>query len=208
MKRKTIFILLGVAIVLVATSLVGFYLITKPDDSEWLPNEIIELDSIEKYGYVLEDRDSFLYKNTFENLSDVLMQEEIDYEEYAKLLSQLYIIDLYTINNKINQYDVGSTDFIKDEHKENFELNVKDTLYKYVEDNTYGKRVQELPEVSSITVKDMIKQNVRLADQEYEGYVVLLSWEYLKDLGYDNSAKVSLAKIDEKLYIINQSASS
>lgn len=208
MKRKTILILLGVVIIIIVSSLVVFYLITKPDSSEWIPNEIVEVDTIDKYGYILEDRDSFLYKNTFENLREVLSQDEIDYEEYAKLLSQLYIIDLYTINNKINQYDVGGSEFIQDTYKENFELSVKDTLYKFLEDNTYGKRAQELPEVTSISVKDMIKQDIKLEDKEYEGFVILLSWEYLKDLGYDSSAKVTLIKIDEKLYVSNQSASS
>ena len=77
---------------------------SRPEEDK--PAEIVELDSIPKYGYVLADRDTPLYKDTFDQLREVLTNEEVNFDEYAKLLAELYIIDLYTIDNKMNQYDV------------------------------------------------------------------------------------------------------
>ena len=136
---------------------------------------VTELDSIVEYGYRLEDRDTVLYKEYFKALSEELKKEEVSSEEYAKLLSKMYIIDLYTISNKINQYDVGSLDFVSPEGRENFEKKVQDTIYKYVEDNTYGKRTQELPEVKDLGYDK--KANLKLVKQDKFLYVIKQSIE-------------------------------
>ncbi|NLC48285.1 MAG: hypothetical protein GX758_02880, partial [Tenericutes bacterium] len=52
-----------------------------------------EIDSIEFYGYTLNDNDTDLYKEKFKALSKVLNEKTIDYNEYAKLISQMFIID-------------------------------------------------------------------------------------------------------------------
>lgn len=201
-------ILLGVVITVLTASLIAFFIINDRENKkeEDKPNEVVELDSIPNFKYVLEDRDTELYKETFEELRKVLIADTIDYAEYAKLLTKLYIIDLYTIDNKMNQYDVGSLDFILESAKESFDLKVKDTLYKYVEDNSYGKRNQELPIVSSIETENAISETIKVGEETYEGYTIEVTWNYEKDLGYDTKAKVSLARIEDKLYIVNQSA--
>ncbi len=191
---------------LLATS-VGWYIFKNRNSQEEKPKEIKKLDTIEGYGYNLEDRDTVLFRENFEKLRDVLKQTPIDYLEYAKRLGTLYIIDLYTISNKVNQYDVGGSEYVYESKRDNYELKVKNTLYKYVEDNTYGKRIQFLPEVASIDVVDVKEEKVKIGDQEYDGYSLSLSWEYVKDLGYDTKCILKLAKIDDKLYVINQSTS-
>lgn len=167
-------------------------------------NKIKEVDSIEKYGYRLEDRDTKLFKSKYEELKKVLSEDEVDFSEYATLLSELYIIDLYTISNKLTQYDVGATEYVIPDAKENFELKVRDTIYKYVIDNSNGKRVQELPEVSSINCESITEEKKTYRDETYEGYTVLLTWDYQEDLGYDKESKVSIIKKDEILYIMGQ----
>lgn len=191
---------------LLATS-VGWYIFKNRNSQEEKPKEIKKLDTIEGYGYNLEDRDTVLFRENFEKLRDVLKQTPIDYLEYAKRIGTLYIIDLYTISNKVNQYDVGGSEYVYESKRDNYELKVKNTLYKYVEDNTYGKRIQFLPEVASIDVVDVKEEKVKIGDQEYDGYSLSLSWEYVKDLGYDTKCILKLAKIDDKLYVINQSTS-
>lgn len=191
---------------LLATS-VGWYIFKNRNSQEEKPKEIKKLDTIEGYGYNLEDRDTVLFRENFEKLRDVLKQTPMDYLEYAKRLGTLYIIDLYTISNKVNQYDVGGSEYVYESKRDNYELKVKNTLYKYVEDNTYGKRIQFLPEVASIDVVDVKEEKVKIGDQEYDGYSLSLTWEYVKDLGYDKKCTLKLAKIDDKLYVINQSTS-
>lgn len=208
MKRRNILITIVIVIVLLIGICIGWFIYKDKTKKEEKPNEIIKLDTIEGYGYNLEDRDTELFKSTFEEMRKILSEKEIDYNSYAKELAKLYIIDLYTISNKVNQYDVGGSEFVYQNKKDNFELKVKDTIYKYVEDNTYGKRMQFLPEVASAEVTEIVEEKVSVLDQEYDGYRLTISWSYVKDLGYDKTCVLKIAKVDDKLYIVNQSTSS
>ena len=60
-----------------------------------------ELDSLELYGYTLDDYDSDLYKEYFNKLKVTLNEDHINYEDYAKELVMLYVVDFYTLSNKI-----------------------------------------------------------------------------------------------------------
>ena len=80
------------------------------------------LESISGYDYKLEDRDTKLYEEEFNTLKTNLTSNNIDYTEYAKSIAKLYIIDLYTLNNKLNKYDIGSKEFIYPEALDNYIL--------------------------------------------------------------------------------------
>lgn len=207
MKRRNILIVIVVLIVILLGLGALYFIKNWNSDGDVNPNEIIKLDTIEGYGYSLEDRDTKLFKEKFEELRAVLNEDDIDFEKYAKLISELYIIDLYTISNKVNQYDVGGKEFLLVEAQENFDLKVRDTIYKYVEDNSNGSRTQELPEVLNINVEEIVEKDQMVGEEKRTGYEVKLSWEYVKDMGYDESATIEIAKIDDLLYIISQSAS-
>lgn len=202
-KRKIILTIIAFLIIVGISTLILVFrssinnVITKKKTS----NNIV--DTIKGYGYTLEKRDTELFKEKFKNLKKVLSKKDVDFEEYAKDLSMLYIIDLYTINNKDNKYDIGGSEYILDSARENYELKVKDTLYKYVEEKT-KKRKQELPEVSEILVEDIKETTYELNDKEYEAYEVSLTFEYAKDLEYDEEAVIVLIKDNDKLYIVEQ----
>ena len=118
----------------------------------------------------------------------------------------MFIIDLYTIKNKINKYDVGGIDFIYKSAKENYITNVTDTLYKYVEDDTKGEREQQLPAVKSIEIESFKKGKFKVNSEkkEYESYNVKLNWTYSIDLGYDKTGEVIIINKDNKLYVVEK----
>lgn len=160
------------------------------------------LDEINNYKYTLKDRDTNIMKDVFNNLKDTLSESEIDYELYAEYLSELFIIDLFTLNNKDNKYDVGGKEYILPEVLDNYILNVEDTLYKYIVDINSEDR-DELPIVSGITKNKIEDTKYTYNDIEYNGYIVSLSWEYEKDLEYPTEGLVTLIKKDDKLYIVS-----
>lgn len=191
-------IFIVIAILLIISFLV--YKLLKNNNTN---DNIKVVDSIEKYGYNLDDRDSALMKSKYEELKKVLNSDEIDYEEYAKILAELFIIDLFTLNNKINKYDVGGTEYVYPDAIENFKLNVEDTIYKHMENNSSGKRKQNLPEVSSIDVLSTEVGEYTIGDTDtFDAYIVDLAWEYASDLGYDDNATVTLVKMEDKLYVV------
>ena len=161
-----------------------------------------EIDSIDFYGYKLTNGDTDLYKNTFKSLNEVLSAKTIDYKEYAKLISELFIIDLYSLNNKVASTDIGGTEFLHKDLVDNFKENMGASLYKFVESNLDGKRTQKLPLVKSVTVGDVFETKYKYNKKEYDAYIVSLNWDYESDLGYQTSMKITLINDSDILYIV------
>lgn len=159
------------------------------------------VDEIKGYSYSLDDRDTELYKSYFNELKSILSQDEVDYEQYALIVSKMFIIDLYTLENKVNKYDIPCLEFVYPSAKDNFKLKVQDTLYKYIEDNTNKKRSQVLPIVKSVEKKSVESGKFKLGDSSYDAYVIKLSWDYETDLGYDNNGTITIVKEDKTLYV-------
>ena len=51
-------------------------------------------------------------KTEFDVLKANLESDTIDEEAYALSIAKLFIIDLYTMNNKINKYDIGGIEYV------------------------------------------------------------------------------------------------
>lgn len=198
-KYKRILIIILIVVLLAIISFVIYKILLNNKTEEEVVNVV---DSISEYGYNLDDRDTELMKSTYEELKNILNSDEIDYELYASALAKLFVIDLFTMDNKINKYDVGSTEYVYPDALENFKLNVEDTLYKHMENNSGGKRKQDLPEVSSIEVLSTETGEYTIEENSFDSYIVNLSWQYVSDLGYDNNALITLINLDDKLYVV------
>jgi len=190
-----LFILLGIAIF----SYIGYVIY---NDFFKKVEEDVVIKNLELYGYSLQESDTELYKTEFDNLSNTLNKETIDFEEYAICISKLYVIDFYTLSNKVSNTDIGGLEFIYPELKDNFKLKAKDTIYKYVEVNYNGKREQKLPEVSEVNVEEVTESKYKIGEEEFDSYVVKTRWQYIEDLGYQTSAKLTIIKDSSKLYIV------
>lgn len=198
-KYKRILIIILIVVLLAIISFVIYKILLNNKTEEEVVNVV---DSISEYGYNLDDRDTELMKSVYEELKNILNSDEIDYELYASTLARLFVIDLFTMDNKINKYDVGGSEYVYPDALENFKLNVEDTLYKHMENNSSGKRKQELPEVSSIEVLSNETDEYTIGENSFDSYIVNLSWQYVSDLGYDNNALITLINLDNKLYVV------
>ncbi len=161
-----------------------------------------ELDSLELYGYTLDDYDSDLYKEYFNDLKGTLNSKEVNYEDYAKEIVKLFVSDFYTLDNKLTSSDIGGVEFIPSDMVENFKMHAGDTMYNHVKTNIYGDRVQKLPIVKSVEVTNIENITYTYKDKEYSAYKVSARWEYQEDLGYKNNEIFTLIKDNNKLYIV------
>lgn len=210
-KSKKILITL---IIIVILSIIGILLYNYFSKDE--PKEVKTIKSIPEYGYELKENETKLYKDEFDNLDKILSKKEVDYEEYAKQIAKLFIIDFYTLDNKLSKNDIGGTDFIKDDMKDNFIEEARSTFYKYLEVNS-SDRNQELPIVSEI--KDVEIENTTFVIKDsktttsktktttskgtqIDAYKVIISWDYKDDYGYEKEANMIIIKEDKKLYIV------
>jgi hypothetical protein len=203
-KKKKIIIIIVTVVVIIAGGIIG--IICAKSGKTQLSVKVVEVvDTISGYGYNLEDRDTEIYKEKILELKKVLQASEIDYEQYATLLSELFVIDLYTINNKTNKYDVGSLDFIYADSQDNFKNKLLDTMYKLVEDNSNNTRTQELPEVSNVNVTNIKSTKYQKDNTSLSAYEVSVEITYQRDLGYDENVLVTIALEDNKLYVVGLS---
>ena len=197
-KYKILLIVIIVLIIVIIATIVAFKFLKGSEPAE--PVKVV--DRIDNFDYTLDDRDTELMKNTYNELKTVLSSDEIDYEKYAEILSKLFVIDLFTMDNKVNRYDVGSTEYVYPDSVDNFKTNVEDTIYKSMENNSDGKRRQDLPEVSSIDNTSVETSTFTIGEEEHESFVVNINWSYESDLGYDDNATITLIELNEKLYVV------
>lgn len=196
-------------IIVVVISLIGFgaYKLLADSSGEDKPktlkkNEVV----ISGYGIYIDDSDTDLYREEFNKLRDNLEGGSINYDDYASSVAKLFVIDLYTIKNKINKYDIGGVDFVYGGALDNYKDNVTDTIYKYVEDNTNGDRTQQLPVVKSVTINNVEKSKYKIESEnkEYDSYKFRLSWSYSVELGYDTTGEVIVINKDNKMYVVEK----
>ena len=161
------------------------------------------LDKIDKYEYSLNENDSAYFKKEFKKLKKELSKKEINEENYAKLISKLFVIDFYSLQNAINKNDVGGTQFVYKDYQETFIKFAKDGMYKYVENNIYGDRKQELPSVKSVTIDEIKQDEVSFKNDisDSKAYIVDLTINYDKELEYQSKVTLTLIHNDKKLEI-------
>lgn len=202
MRKKYKVGMMLIAILIILVSMIGISKIFLKKDTESKPKvETKIISNIEKYGYTLDDRDTKYMKETFKELESILNIDEINKEEYAKVLSKLFIIDFYTLSNKINKYDVGSLEYILNDKVEMFKNKAMDTIYSDIIDNTYKDRVQELPEISKVEILEIKESKFELNKEEKESYKITLKFSYKKDLGYDKEGTLHIIENNNKLEV-------
>ncbi len=201
MRKRYKFFMTIIIILLASCALLGLLSVfNNKKPKEATPSVVIN--NIEEFGYNLEDRDTKYMQEIFRELQDILKNEEIDYQEYAQILTKLFITDFYTLNNKVNKYDIGGEEYILSSSKESFRLKAMDTIYKDIIDNTYKDRRQDLPEVSNVEIKNIEETTLKVDKEEINVYKVEVNIDYQEDLGYDNKGTIYLTKVDKKLEIV------
>ena len=202
---KRIYYFVSISLLIGVILIVGikiYYDFFKNDESSVQTRE--NLDTLELYGYTLDDEDTELYKTYFNELKEVLNKKDIDEKKYASLLVQLFVIDVYNLDNKLTSTDIGGLEFIHTDMAENFKINLGDTMYNTIESNLYGDRSQVLPVVINVVINSVEEYDYDYNDKSYSGYLVDTSWEYEEDQGYENQASFVLIDDNNKLNIIEK----
>ena len=184
MKKKKIGLVILVLVLLYSIGGI-YYNITHRDSVD---NSVKSIDMIDKYGYVLKSNATNLQKELFNELKTILNNDNINDDAYAKIISKMFVTDLYTLSNKVNKYDV------------------QDTLYKYLEDNSDGKRSQILPMVVSVSADEISDTKYKIGDNESDAKKVSLTISYNEDLGYDTKVTLILIKSDGKYYVVESAS--
>lgn len=202
-KKKFIVLLVIIAFLLIGT---GVYLFFSNRDSL---KEKRVVSTISKYNYTLKSNKSSAYKKLFQELKKVLSEKKVDEKKYVKIISEMFIVDFYSLNDHVAKTDVGGIDFIHPDAEANFVINAEDTMYKYVESNIYKQRKQKLPEVDEVKIESVDNTEYTYNDNtDEDAYEVKVSWTY-KDSSiadeYQSEATLIFIHNDIKLVLVELS---
>lgn len=200
-KRYKIWMIIIILLIILVSGIGLFKLFINNEEEEQPKNVTNIISNIKDYNYTLDDRDTNYMKEEFKNLENILKEEPVDFNLYASTLAKLFVIDFYTLNNKVNKYDVGSLEYILNSKIDMFKSKAMDTIYNDVIDNSYKDRVQELPEITNVEVLNVDETEIKINDDNTKAYRVTMKYTYKKDLGYDNEGTIYLVQTDNKLEV-------
>ena len=202
LKKGPKIALIIITLLLIIAAGIALFIMLKPKTSK--VQEVKILNSIEKYDYHLKDTKSKKYKKMFRELEDILTAKEVDEELYVQKITEMFIYDFYSLEDKSAKTDVGGVEFVHPNALANFLLNAEDTYYKYVENNIYGDRTQRLPVVDEMTINATEQITYNYNNTEYEAYKVNISWTYTTEefSSYQKSAALYFIKDDIKLHLV------
>lgn len=195
---KIVFVLIIINVIVIS----GYFIFLKKEKDDSKKNENLIVDKIDSFSYVLDNNKDEKYKSLFNELKNTLLKNEVNDEEYAKALSKIFITDLFTLSNKISSSDIGGIEFVYKDFQKNFLSIAKTTLYNSVKSNIYSERVQELPTVVDVSIKEIKQVQFKYKDTIYDdAYSIKVLIEYEKDLGYPSSCDLILIRNETRLEV-------
>lgn len=204
--KKVRRIILFIIVLLIAGALVYMALNNNTSKVKDIKKKKV-VDKIDNFDYSVSETDTKLFKDEFKKLKKVLSSKEVDNQKYSEAVAKLFIIDFYTLDNKMSKNDVGGVQFVYSKYKKTFIDKARDQFYKYLKNNLSNDRNQDLPIVSEITVNssEAISASSELSGTDFAGieeaYKVNLSWDYEEDLGYQKGATVIVIKDGDKFSV-------
>ena len=116
----------------------------------------------------------------------------------------MFVSDLFTLNNKNSSSDITSSQYVYIDYQETFKTKIKNTMYANIEIDLDGKRNQDLPEVTNVTINNITNNSFSYNNEilDDEAYYVSVSIEYNKNLGYPDEYEVVLVKNDKLLQVV------
>ncbi len=201
LKKRTRRTLILLLIIILAVA--GYFIYDKYFTTE--VKQVVTIDNIPAYGYKLKDNKPEKYKKMFRELKDILGEKPVDKEKYAKKITEMFIFDFYSLEDKTLKTDVGGVDFIHPDILSNYLKNAENTYYKNVESNLYGKRKQDLPTVNKITINKVEQAEYKYNNEvDSEAYKVNVKWTYNSSDydDYQDEADLVIVHKDKKLYIV------
>ena len=171
------------------------------------------VDEIKKFNYVVNEKDTKLFKSTFNELKSILSKKNVDNKKYAETISKLFVIDFFNLDNKSSKNDVGGVQFVYNSYKTDFIDYAREGMYKQVNNHIDNKNKQVLPEVTSVKVTNSdtvvpssVFEHKDFANEtEANAYEITVEWTYKNGDGFQNKAVLTVVKDGDKLSIAKMS---
>ena len=165
------------------------------------------VDEIKKFNYVVNEKDTKLFKTYFSELKKVLSAKEVDNKKYAEAISKLFIADFFNLDNKTSKNDVGGVQFVYSSYKKDFIDYARDGMYKQVTNKIDNNNKQTLPIVTSVNISNTEEidsssmfESIDFGENS-KGYEITLDWKYKNGSGFQDKAVIVVVQDGDKLSI-------
>lgn len=193
---KNVFILIVVLAIIIAT--IVFLTKDKVEIVEVKPS-----DNFSTYNYIEENDKTEYYNELFEMLKIELNNTEVNNNLYVSIVSQLFLTDFFSLDDKTSKNDIGGTQFVYAEFQTDFEYYAKESIYKNLENIIFNERTQDLPVVNNVEVVSIQTSSYTFNEIEYSNsYSVDLKISYEEDLDYQTLASLVLINNNGKYEIV------
>ncbi len=187
------------AVILVIGVLLGLFYFTTKNKLQ----VVTVLEEMDSYHYTLESNATRIYKKYYKELKEELEDNRINEKNYASLVAELFVIDYYTLSNKITNKNIGGVQFIHSNVKDVFVNSASSSIYKYVKSNLYGNRKQKLPEVNKVDIKEISEIQYKNGDyHDDSAYRVVVQVGYVNDYDYPEEVELKIIHEENRLSII------
>ena len=203
-KKKIFkFLLMLIVIIAIIVGAISLFL----NDGKSTKKVVKVEDEIEKYGYKMDDNETKYYKELFKKLKTTLESDEVDEDEYATLVSQLFIADFLNLDNKTSRNDVGGVQFVYTDFQNDFIKLAKEGIYNgIVNESSRTKDQNKLPVVTNVEVVNLEHISHDYLDTTDDDAIkVDLNITYETDLDYQKTTSLILVHNDIKLEIVEMS---
>lgn len=199
-SKKKVSILIVILVVIVIGALAFFFL--NKSDSTVVKKKTLSTIKIKGYDYTLREDATGYQKKLFKELKSVLEASDVSEEEYASLVTKLFVTDFFNLDNKTSKSDVGGVQFVYKDYRDDFKKYASASIYKSVLSNVYGDRKQDLPVVSSVSTQKSESESFKYGDNtDDKALKVNFDITYKEDLGYQDSGVVYLIHNGKKLEV-------
>lgn len=204
-KKKRKIKIKKILIILIAIALIAYaviFVLNKNKTKKSSTKEVEIIDSIDNFGYELSENKTKYYNELFNNLKELLKEENYDEKEYATIIAKLFLSDFYDLNNKLMKSDVGGTQFVYEGYREDFEKGAISSMYKYIQSNIYGDRKQELPIVKEVNEEKLENKIYKYNNtSDNNAYYLTMDIAYAKELGYPTKVELILIHNNDRLEV-------
>lgn len=193
-----------IIVILIVGVYFGYTKFLKKDKTVTAPKVV---DEIKSFNYVVNEKDTKLFKSVFSDLKKVLSEKEVDNKKYAETIAKLFVIDFFNLENKSSKNDVGGVQFVYSSYQTDFVDYARDGIYKQVNNSIDSKSKQVLPSVTSVNVVSSDEIDPTSIFESYKsqennkGYEVVVEWNYKNGEGFQNKATLTIVSDGEKLSV-------
>lgn len=193
-----------IIVILIVGVYFGYTKFLKKDKTVTAPKVV---DEIKSFNYVVNEKDTKLFKSVFSDLKKVLSEKEVDNKKYAETIAKLFVIDFFNLENKSSKNDIGGVQFVYSSYQTDFVDYARDGIYKQVNNSIDSKSKQVLPSVTSVNVVSSDEIDPTSIFESYKsqennkGYEVVVEWNYKNGEGFQNKATLTIVSDGEKLSV-------